>query len=176
MVHSLNLLSLPASISDRPDIVSFTWDRGARPAAVMSMSADWRSHMSQLWSIYSEEGGWECYSNYIWPICFSYRLHMQGINRCHLAMVALSDYQKAMIARWHLLVHRMQRKPLKKFSSMYLEGHSQPPRSRAFLWGWFNRALMTFRAVTNARMDFGFPFWPTTTSYLLLTKSIFSFL
>ena len=46
------------------------------------------------------EGRWECYSLYIEQKCFSYFLSMKCTTRCHyLAMVALSDCQKTMVAR-----------------------------------------------------------------------------
>ena len=47
----------------------------------------------------AKEGRWECYSKYIEQNCFSYFLSMQCIIRCHLAMVALSDCQEAMVSK-----------------------------------------------------------------------------
>ena len=41
-----------------------------------------------------KEGCWECYSKYLEQNCFS---HFHS-SRCHLAMVALDDCQKAMVA------------------------------------------------------------------------------
>ena len=68
--------------------------------------------------VISKEGRWEWYSKYIEQNCFSHFLSMQLINRCNLAMVALKDCQGAMVARGHLLIHWMQRKQSKQFSSM----------------------------------------------------------
>ena len=47
----------------------------------------------------NEEGRWECYSKYTEPNCFSFSFSMQCTNRYHLAMVAFSDCQEAMVAR-----------------------------------------------------------------------------
>ena len=66
------------------------------------------------------------YSKYIKQNCFTYFLSMQYTNRCHLAIVALSAGQKAMLARRHLLIHWIKRKHLNNFSSLYLEYNSKP--------------------------------------------------
>ena len=64
---------------------------------------------------------------YIEEKCSSYFLSMQCTNRCPLNIVALQDSQKIMVIRWHLWVHRMRRKWLKQFFSVYLYQDTQPP-------------------------------------------------
>ena len=57
-------------------------------------------------------------------------------------MVALSDFQETMVARWHLLVNRMSRKQMKHFSWCILELHSQLFHYD-FIW-WPNVVSMLF--------------------------------
>ena len=64
---------------------------------------------------------------YINEKCSSYFLSMQCTNRCPLNIVALQDYQKIMVIRWHLWVHMMRRKCWNSFSlCIFISIHSLP--------------------------------------------------
>ena len=55
-----------------------------------------------------EGGHWECHCKYIEENWFGYFDSMKLTNMCILAVVALSEGQKFMAARIHLLLHWMQ--------------------------------------------------------------------